>query len=110
VLFGKAQVVDDVDEKLWAMELMTEGVVSGRWEGSRVPPDKAEMGSTSVVRVRVEGGSAKRRVGGPGDERKDLEREEIIGRVWTGESLCAASGRSGSFEGANFGGRCGSGV
>ncbi|KAF8429770.1 hypothetical protein EV426DRAFT_668483 [Tirmania nivea] len=84
VLFGKAQVVEDVDEKLWAMELMTEGVVRGRWEGSRVPPDKAEMGSTSVVRVSVEGGSAKRRVGGPGDERKDLEREEVIARVWTG--------------------------
>ena len=93
VLFGKAQVVEDVDEKLWAMELMTEGVVRGRWEGSRVPPDKAEMGSTSVVRVRVEGGSAKTRVGGPGDERKDLGREEVVSRVWTGESLCAPSGR-----------------
>ena len=88
VLFGKAQVVDDVDEKLWAMELVTEGVVRGWWVGSRIPPDKAEMGSTSVVRVRVEGGSAKTRVGEPGDERKDLERGEVVGRVWTGESLC----------------------
>ncbi|KAF8448588.1 hypothetical protein BGX38DRAFT_1188649 [Terfezia claveryi] len=84
VLFGKAQVVEDLDEKLWAMELMTEGVVKGRWEGSRVPPDGAEMGSTNVVRVRVEGGSAKTRVGGPGDELKDLEREVVMGRVWTG--------------------------
>lgn len=89
ILFGKAVVVEDAEEKLWAMEMITEGVVRGRWDGSRVPPDGAEMASTVVVRVRVESASAKRRVGEPGDERKDLEREEVVGRVWTGGLFCS---------------------
>ena len=87
VLFGKAQMVEDPDEKLWALELMTDGAVRGRWVHSRLPPANAEIVSTSVVRVRVEGGSAKSRVGGPVDVKKDLEREEGVGRVWTGESV-----------------------
>lgn len=66
------------------MRLITDGVVPGRWEGSRVPPDAGEMASTSVLRVRIVAGSAKVRFGGPGDEAKDLGDEGLLGRVWTG--------------------------
>jgi uncharacterized protein len=84
VLFGYATAVTDVAEKLWAMELVTEGVVPGRWEGTRVPPNGAEMQSTTILRVRISSGSAKVRTGGPHDEAYDTGDEAVVGRVWTG--------------------------
>ncbi|MCJ1262014.1 hypothetical protein MMC22_001883 [Lobaria immixta] len=84
VLFGHAKVVTEVEEKIWAMKLITESVVPGRWENTRVPPDGAEMSSTSILRVKIVSGSGKIRDGGPGDDKKDLERPDVTGRVWTG--------------------------
>jgi hypothetical protein len=84
VLFGHAQLVTDPAEKLYAMELITNSVVPRRWANSRVPPNAAEMQSTSVLRVRIATGSAKIRTGGPHDERGDLEDEGLLDRVWTG--------------------------
>ena len=84
VLFGYASLVTDDQEKLWAMELITNSVVPGRWGNSRVPPDRAEMVSTSILRVRIDSGSGKIRDGGPHDEKKDLEREDVVKRTWTG--------------------------
>ena len=84
-LFGYATPVATVEEKLWAMEQITNSVVSNRWSHTRVPPDSAEMQSTSILKVRVVGGSGKVRVGGPRDERKDLERTDgMREKVWTG--------------------------
>ncbi|KAK4103318.1 hypothetical protein N658DRAFT_308919 [Parathielavia hyrcaniae] len=84
LLFGHAALVTDTAEKLYAMELITNSVVPDRWRHSRVPPNAAEMQSTSVLRVRVSTGSAKIRTGGPHDERGDTEDEALLGRVWTG--------------------------
>lgn len=39
VLFGYAKPVTEVEEKLWAMELITNAVVPGRWENTRIPPN-----------------------------------------------------------------------
>ncbi|KAI0869330.1 hypothetical protein GGS24DRAFT_166620 [Hypoxylon argillaceum] len=84
VLFGHASVVADVEEKLWAMRLITDGVVRDRYRHTRVPPNGAEMQSTSVLRVRIAAGSAKIRSGMPSDERGDREDAALLGRVWTG--------------------------
>ncbi|ROT34895.1 hypothetical protein SODALDRAFT_329097 [Sodiomyces alkalinus F11] len=84
VLFGHATLVEDTAEKLYAMELMTDAVVPGRWSNSRVPPNAAEMSSTGVLRVRITTGSAKIRAGPPSDDRHDLENPDVVGRVWTG--------------------------
>ncbi|KAH6842879.1 hypothetical protein B0I37DRAFT_206018 [Chaetomium sp. MPI-CAGE-AT-0009] len=84
ILFGHATLVTDVAEKLYAMELITNSVVPGRWEHTRVPPNAAEMQSTSVLRVRISAGSAKIRTGEPHDERADLEDGALLDRVWTG--------------------------
>jgi uncharacterized protein len=83
-LYGYASLVTSQDEKLWAMERITNSVVPDRWRFTRVPPDGAEMQSTSILRVKVVGGSGKIRVGGPRDEKKDLERLEIREKTWTG--------------------------
>jgi len=83
-VFGHATLVTDVEEKLYAMRLITDGVVPGRWENTRVPPNKGEMASTAVVKVKIASGSGKVRSGGCHDDRGDLENEEVTGRVWAG--------------------------
>ncbi|KAG0135151.1 hypothetical protein HOY82DRAFT_631929 [Tuber indicum] len=84
ILHGTATMVEDVEEKIYAMRLITEGMLPGRWQGTRVPPDETELRSTGVLKVVVSSASAKVRSGGPSDERKDVERAEVTGRVWTG--------------------------
>lgn len=84
VLQGYAKPVDDVQEKTWAMELITNSVVPDRWAHTRTPPDSAEMSSTMILRVKVETGSGKTRAGEPHDEPKDETREDVTGSVWTG--------------------------
>lgn len=42
------------------------------------------MASTTILKVKIVNGSGKIRSGGPGDEKKDTEREALLERVWTG--------------------------
>ena len=84
VLHGYAKLVESVEEKVWAMELVTNSVVPDRWANSRIPPDGAEMQSTNILRVRVVSASGKVRDGGPHDEAKDTKREDVTSKTWTG--------------------------
>lgn len=84
VLFGHATVVEDEQERLYAMELVTDSVVPGRWANTRVPPNRAEMQSTSILKVKIAAGSAKIRTGPPGDETHDKQDPDVVGRVWSG--------------------------
>lgn len=84
VLQGYAKPVEKTEEKLYAMELITNSVVPERWANTRTPPDGAEMSSTTILRVSVETGSGKIRQGMPHDEAKDEKRSEITEKVWTG--------------------------
>ncbi|CAG8978087.1 hypothetical protein HYALB_00000759 [Hymenoscyphus albidus] len=84
ILHGYATPVLNNEEKLWAMERLTNSVIPDRWKQTRVPPTKAEMMSTQILRVRVVDASAKVRAGEPHDDRKDMGDEEVRRRVWTG--------------------------
>ncbi|KAI0968199.1 hypothetical protein F4678DRAFT_205994 [Xylaria arbuscula] len=84
VLFGHAELVADEAERSWAMELVTNSVVRDRYRHTRVPPNNAEMQSTSILRVKIASGSAKLRSGMPSDEKGDLADEALLDRVWTG--------------------------
>ena len=83
VLFGYANPVTDQDEKLFAMEKITNSVVPGRWSATRLPPTKAEMTSTQILRVRIDSASAKVREGGPHDDKADLQDVELGKTVFT---------------------------
>jgi nitroimidazol reductase NimA-like FMN-containing flavoprotein (pyridoxamine 5'-phosphate oxidase superfamily) len=61
VLFGYGSVVEDPEEVLWAMRLITNESVPHRWENSRHPPSKSEIMATAVLKIRVETASAKTR-------------------------------------------------
>ncbi|RPA81953.1 hypothetical protein BJ508DRAFT_361565 [Ascobolus immersus RN42] len=84
VLHGYATAVTDPDEKMWALTLITDGVIPTRWDNSRTPPTDAEMKSTTVLKVTVASASAKVRDYGVGDERRDLKDEDVMNRVWSG--------------------------
>jgi nitroimidazol reductase NimA-like FMN-containing flavoprotein (pyridoxamine 5'-phosphate oxidase superfamily) len=84
VVYGYASIVDDADEALYAMKLITDNLIPQRWEKSRTPPTSAELKSTSILKVRVESASAKIRVGGPSEDRADLKNAELVKNTWTG--------------------------
>lgn len=84
VLFGYATLVDDEAERLYAMELITNSVVPDRWRHTRLPPTRAELQSTGILRVRIASGSAKVRSGQAHDEKHDMEDEALLDSVWTG--------------------------
>ena len=84
VLQGIATVVEDAEEKLWALKLITDSVVPERWGNTRTPPNGAEMQSTKVLKVEITSAGAKVRNGGPKEDRKDLKTQDLVDKVWTG--------------------------
>lgn len=84
VLFGYATRVTEEEELTYAMKLITNRLVSDRWDNSRTPPTKSEVTATGVLKVRIETASVKVRHGGPHDDRKDMKDEAVTARIWTG--------------------------
>ena len=78
VIFGKARVVSDKEEKTRALEALTEHVVPGRWADVRWPSE-LELKATTVLKLPIEEASAKIRTGGPIDDEEDYELD-----VWAG--------------------------
>ena len=70
VILGKATLVDDPQEKLEALRLLSEHILPGRWEDSRQPNER-ELKATSVLRVPIEEFSAKVRQGPAIDDEDD---------------------------------------
>lgn len=78
VIYGKAKVVTDEEEKNRALEAFTEHIVPGRWADVRWPTE-LELKATTVLKLPIEEASAKIRTGGPIDDDKDYELD-----VWAG--------------------------
>jgi nitroimidazol reductase NimA-like FMN-containing flavoprotein (pyridoxamine 5'-phosphate oxidase superfamily) len=70
VILGKAILVDDPQEKVAALRVLSEHILRGRWDDSRQPNEK-ELKATSVLRVPIEEFSAKVRTGPPIDDEED---------------------------------------
>jgi hypothetical protein len=71
VILGKAMLVDDAEEKLTALRVLSEHILPGRWNDAR-QPNEHELKATSVLRVAIEEFSAKVRTGPPIDDAEDL--------------------------------------
>ena len=71
VVLGKATLVDDAEEKLTALRVLSEHILPGRWDDARQPTER-ELKATSVLRVPIEEFSAKVRTGPPIDDAEDL--------------------------------------
>jgi uncharacterized protein len=72
VILGEASPVEG-EEKLRALEIMSEHIIPGRWSDVRGPND-IEMRATTVLAIDIEEASAKVRSGPPLDDEEDKER------------------------------------
>lgn len=79
VVRGVPVVVDDPDEHLHGLRVITEHVCPGRWDEVRAP-NRPEVRQTAVLALDVVEFSVKVRTGGPLDEPDDLDLD-----VWAGE-------------------------
>ncbi|HJQ26484.1 MAG TPA: pyridoxamine 5'-phosphate oxidase family protein [Blastocatellia bacterium] len=95
VVFGRARVVTDRDEKMAALRAFTEHVIAGRWDEVREPND-TELKATTVLALPLEEASAKIRTGPPIDDEADyplpvwagvLPLRQAVGEPITDEQL-----------------------
>lgn len=78
VVLGKASLIEDPQEKMAALQAITDHIVPGRWKEVRWPTPQ-EMKATTVLKLPMAEASAKIRTGGPKDKEEDLSFP-----VWAG--------------------------
>lgn len=78
VVFGKAQLVSDQEEKLRALLALSEHFIRGRWADVREPTEQ-ELKATTVLSLKLEEASAKIRTGPPIDDEEDYSLP-----IWAG--------------------------
>lgn len=71
-VFGSPRLVDDRDEKLHALRVITECTMPGRWDELREPLEN-EVKMTGIIALDIESASAKISTGMPDDEDADYE-------------------------------------
>lgn len=71
VVHGEARIVEDPDDKVAALRVLTEHVAPGRWDEVRLPTP-AELRATTVLTVPLDAAVAKVRDGGVSDDPADL--------------------------------------
>ncbi len=77
-VFGKAELIENEEEKTEALRIITEQVIPGRWDEVQLGSEE-QFNATMVIKVKIESASVKMRQGAPkGDE--ELNKE-----VWSGE-------------------------
>lgn len=77
-VFGKARLIEADDEKMEALEIITENIISGRWDEARIPNQK-ELDATLVMAIEIEDASAKVREVEAADEAADMDLD-----IWAG--------------------------
>ncbi|CAO3616974.1 unnamed protein product [Cunninghamella blakesleeana] len=84
VVFGRGSLVDDEEEKLEALKIMTNHMVKHRFEDCR-DNTKIELQTTKVVKVEIESASVKKSYKEePAEDKEDYKDEALCGSVWTG--------------------------
>lgn len=78
VVFGKGRLIEDQQEKLAALQAVTEHLIPGRWQEARLP-NRKELNATRVVSINIDEASAKVRMGPPIDDEEDYSLP-----VWAG--------------------------
>ena len=78
VMFGRATLITDREEKMSALEAFTEHIMPGRWSEARIPNEQ-ELKATSVLALPLTEVSAKVRTGQPIDDEEDYNLP-----VWAG--------------------------
>jgi len=77
-VFGPPRLVDDYDEKVHAMHVISEHIMPGRWDELREPLQK-EVKMTGVIAIDIESASAK-----VSNDMPDDEDEDYAIPIWAG--------------------------
>lgn len=78
VVFGTPELLTDDDERIHALEVVTDHLIPGRWAAAR-KPSKKEMAATAALALPLDEASVKIRDGGPSDDDEDYDLD-----VWAG--------------------------
>jgi nitroimidazol reductase NimA-like FMN-containing flavoprotein (pyridoxamine 5'-phosphate oxidase superfamily) len=78
VIFGRAMMVEDREEKIAALTALSEHIIRGRWADVRKPTEQ-ELRATTVLSLPLVEASAKIRTGPPLDDEEDYAMP-----VWAG--------------------------
>jgi nitroimidazol reductase NimA-like FMN-containing flavoprotein (pyridoxamine 5'-phosphate oxidase superfamily) len=78
VIFGRARLIEDPEEKMAALLALSEHIVRGRWADVREPTEQ-EIRATTVLSLPLVEASAKIRTGPPLDDEEDYGMD-----VWAG--------------------------
>ena len=79
-VFGIGRELTDDNERIEALQLISEKAMPGRWSDARGPTEN-EMRATCIAAVNIETASAKIRSGPPRDDQADLELPHWSGIV-----------------------------
>jgi nitroimidazol reductase NimA-like FMN-containing flavoprotein (pyridoxamine 5'-phosphate oxidase superfamily) len=80
MIYGTARLVNDEDEHLEALKVISEHLVPGQWDYAR-RPTKKELAATSVLALSLDEASVKVRTGPPGDDEEDYASDTWAGVV-----------------------------
>ncbi|HEV8589145.1 MAG TPA: pyridoxamine 5'-phosphate oxidase family protein [Pyrinomonadaceae bacterium] len=78
VIFGRAGVIEDPEEKITALRALSEHMIRGRWADVR-EPNEQELQLTTVLSLPIDEASAKIRTGPPLDDEEDYDLP-----IWAG--------------------------
>ncbi|MCK2212522.1 pyridoxamine 5'-phosphate oxidase family protein [Actinomadura sp. ATCC 31491] len=70
IVYGRARLVTDDDERLAGLRALSERLAPGQWDYVR-RPNRKELAATAVLALSLEEASVKLRRGGPVDEEED---------------------------------------
>lgn len=70
MIYGRARLVEDEDERLTGLRVLTEHLAPGQWDYARQPSPK-ELAATAVLALPLDEASVKLRGGGAVDEQED---------------------------------------
>jgi nitroimidazol reductase NimA-like FMN-containing flavoprotein (pyridoxamine 5'-phosphate oxidase superfamily) len=79
VVHGRAKLVEDAEEKMHGLKVVTDHLAPGSWEHAREVNAK-EFASVAVLSLDLGEASVKARAGGPGEEPEDRDSDQI----WAG--------------------------
>lgn len=85
MLFGRASIVADPDDKAEKLKNFVEMIVPGRWDSLR-PMTAREVKATTILSIPIDEASAKVRSGGPVDDEEDYALP-----IWAGTVPFATS-------------------
>jgi hypothetical protein len=78
MVIGRARLVTDDEERLAALQVITEQLAPGRWAATR-GPTRRELAATAVLALPLAESSVKVRTGPPSDDEEDYALN-----VWAG--------------------------